>query len=75
VIKLVFLAKTNGSDDLKAIISAISTLVEEATFVANAEGITFRGMDPSHVAPNLISLSHSNFSNAELGHDMSIRAT
>ena len=29
--------------------SAISTLVEEATFVANAAGITFRGMDPSHV--------------------------
>jgi len=29
VIKLVFSAKTNGSDDLKAIISAISTLVEE----------------------------------------------
>jgi proliferating cell nuclear antigen len=53
VIDLVFSAKTSGSDDLKAIISAISTLVEEATFVANAEGITFRGMDPSHVSwPN-----------------------
>jgi len=43
---LTFAAKTSGSDDLKAIISAISTLVEEATFVATAEGITFRGMDP-----------------------------
>lgn len=42
--------KTKGSDDLKAVISAISTLDEEATFVANSEGITFRGMDPSHVA-------------------------
>jgi len=47
---LVFIATTSGSDDLKAIISAISTLVEEATFVASSEGITFRGMDPSHVA-------------------------
>ena len=47
---MTFGAKTSGSDDLKAIISAISTLVEEATFVATAEGITFRGMDPSHVA-------------------------
>tara|TARA_B100000029_G_scaffold313752_1_gene306206 strand:- start:37 stop:783 length:747 start_codon:yes stop_codon:yes gene_type:complete len=47
---LVFSAKTNGSDEWKAIISSISTLVEEATFEANAEGITFRGMDPSHVA-------------------------
>ena len=45
-----FAVKTEGSDDLKAIISAISTLVDEATFVANADGITFRGMDPSHVA-------------------------
>ena len=36
---MVFSAKTSGSDDLKAIISAISTLVEEATFVASAEGI------------------------------------
>ena len=45
-----FVATTSGSDDLKAIISAISTLVEEATFVASSEGISFRGMDPSHVA-------------------------
>ena len=55
---MVFSSKTKGSDDLKAIISAISTLVEEATFVSNAEGITFRGMDPSHVA--LIDISWPN---------------
>jgi len=55
---LTFEAKTSGSDDLKAIISAISTLVEEATFVASSEGITFRGMDPSHVA--LIDISWPN---------------
>jgi proliferating cell nuclear antigen len=30
--------------------SAISTLVDEATFEATSEGISFRGMDPSHVA-------------------------
>ena len=45
-----FSAKTNTSDEWKAIISAISTLVEEATFEATVEGISFRGMDPSHVA-------------------------
>ncbi|MCH7649413.1 MAG: DNA polymerase sliding clamp, partial [Thaumarchaeota archaeon] len=55
---MTFAAKTSGSDDLKAIISAISTLVEEATFVATAEGITFRGTDPSHVA--LIDISWHN---------------
>ena len=42
-------AKTRGPDDLKAIVAVISTLIEEATFTANSEGITFRGMDPSHV--------------------------
>ena len=47
---MVFSAKTNGAEEWKAIISAISTLVEEATFEATVEGISFRGMDPSHVA-------------------------
>ena len=53
-----FSAKTNTSDEWKAIISAISTLVEEATFEATVEGISFRGMDPSHVA--LIDISWPN---------------
>ena len=47
---MVFLAKTSGSEEWKAVISAVSTLVEEATFEATVEGISFRGMDPSHVA-------------------------
>jgi len=55
---LEFSAKTNTSDEWKAIISAISTLVEEATFEATVEGISFRGMDPSHVA--LIDISWPN---------------
>ena len=53
-----FSAKTNTSDEWKAIISAISTLVEEATFEATGEGVSFRGMDPSHVA--LIDISWPN---------------
>jgi len=67
---LVFSAKTSGSDDLKAIISAISTLVEEATFVASAEGITFRGMDPSHVALIDISWPNSAFEKYECDSDI-----
>jgi len=58
LIKLEFSAKTNTSEEWKAIISAISTLVEEATFEATVEGISFRGMDPSHVA--LIDISWPN---------------
>ena len=65
-----FGAKTNGSDDLKAIISAISTLVDEATFVATSEGITFRGMDPSHVALIDISWPNSAFDSYECDSDI-----
>ncbi|MEM3437774.1 MAG: proliferating cell nuclear antigen (pcna) [Nitrososphaerales archaeon] len=50
VIDLVFLARTSTSEEWKVVSSAISTLVEEATFEATPEGITFRAMDPSHVA-------------------------
>lgn len=67
---MVFSAKTSGSDDLKAIISAVSTLVEEATFVASAEGITFRGMDPSHVALIDISWPNSAFEKFECDSDV-----
>ena len=47
---LMFSAKTKSPDQWKVITSAISTLVDEATFEATAEGISFRGIDPSHVA-------------------------
>ena len=69
---MTFGAKTSGSDDLKAIISAISTLVEEATFVATAEGITFRGMDPSHVALIDISWPNSAFEKYECDSDIKL---
>jgi proliferating cell nuclear antigen len=46
----VFVAKTKSPEEWRAVISAISTLVDEATFEATVEGISFRGMDPSHVA-------------------------
>ena len=48
--KLVFVARSKSPDEWKAIASAISTLVDEATFEGSAEGISFRGMDPSHIA-------------------------
>ena len=67
---MTFAAKTSSSDDLKTIISAISTLVEEATFVATAEGITFRGMDPSHVALIDITWPNSAFERYECDSDI-----
>jgi proliferating cell nuclear antigen len=50
-----FLAKTSTSVEWKAVAAAVKTLVEEATFEANSEGLSFRAMDPSHVA--LVDLS------------------
>jgi proliferating cell nuclear antigen len=45
-----FFAKTATSSEWKAVAAAVKTLVEEATFEATSEGLTFRAMDPSHVA-------------------------
>ncbi|MCS7116767.1 MAG: proliferating cell nuclear antigen (pcna) [Nitrososphaerota archaeon] len=55
---MVFTAKTPTPVEWKAIMAAISTLVEEASFEASPNGITFRAMDPSHVA--LIDLTWPN---------------
>jgi len=55
---MVFLAKTVSSTEWKAVANTISSLVEEATFDAAAEGIAFRAMDPSHVA--LVDLAWPN---------------
>jgi proliferating cell nuclear antigen len=56
-----FIAKTKGSDPWKVVANAISTLLEEATFEVNGEGISFRGMDPSHVALIDINWPNSSF--------------
>jgi proliferating cell nuclear antigen len=45
-----FLAKTATASEWRAVSAAVKTLVEEATFDANSEGLKFRAMDPSHVA-------------------------
>lgn len=60
-----FLAKTAGSSEWKAVASAIKTLVEEATFDATSEGLTFRAMDPSHVALVDLLMPSSSFERFE----------
>jgi proliferating cell nuclear antigen len=45
-----FSAKASSTGEWKAVAAAVKTLVEEATFEATNEGLTFRAMDPSHVA-------------------------
>ena len=67
---MTFEAVTNGSDDLKAVVGAISTLLEEATFEATAEGMTFKGMDPSHVALIDVSWPNSAFTSYKCDSDV-----
>lgn len=50
-----FSARTQTPSEWKAVTASILTLVEEATFDVSPEGISFRAMDPSHVA--LVDLS------------------
>lgn len=62
---MVFIARTKSPEEWKAVTSAISTLVDEATFEATVEGISFRGMDPSHVALIDIQWPNSTFASYE----------
>lgn len=45
-----FVALAQTPSEWRAVTASILTLVEEATFDVTSEGITFRAMDPSHVA-------------------------
>ena len=45
-----FVARSQTPSEWKAVTASIQTLVEEATFDVTPDGITFRAMDPSHVA-------------------------
>ncbi|MEM4312026.1 MAG: proliferating cell nuclear antigen (pcna) [Nitrososphaerales archaeon] len=67
---MVFLAKTSNSVYWKVVVDAIATLVEEATFEVNPSALSFRAMDPSHVA--LIDLYWPNtaFDNFECDKDV-----
>ena len=50
----------------KAVAAAVKTLVEEATFEATNEGLTFRAMDPSHVALVDLLMPNSSFEKYEV---------
>jgi len=54
-------ARLTNVGEWKAILNAIGGLVEEAMFIVNHDGITFRGMDPSHVALLDVTFPKSSF--------------
>lgn len=65
-----FKVTTKGSSDIKTIVGAISTLAEEATFTANAEGMKFRTMDPAHIALIDMELPVTSFDEYECDTDV-----
>ena len=48
-------------EEWKAVVSAISDVVEDAMFICNDDGITFRGMDPAHIALLDVTFPKSSF--------------
>jgi len=58
---LLLRAKIKNVTEWKAVLNAIGDLVEDAMFICNSDGITFRGMDPSHVALLDVTFPTSSF--------------
>lgn len=54
-------AKFTNIGEWKAILQAIGDITDEAMFICNQEGITFRGIDPAHVALLDITFPKSSF--------------
>ncbi len=62
-----FLAKNASSTEWKVVAAAVKTLVEEATFEGTSEALTFRAMDPSHVALIDLFMPNVSFEKYEVG--------
>ena len=58
-------ARIKNVEEWKAILTAIGDMVEDAMFIVNDDGITFRGMDPSHVALLDVTFPKSSFDHLE----------
>jgi len=54
-------ARFTNIGEWKAILQAIGDIADEAMFICNQEGITFRGIDPAHIALLEITFPKSSF--------------
>lgn len=61
MIVLLLEARFINIGEWKAILQAIGDIADEAMFICNQDGITFRGIDPSHVALLDITFPKSSF--------------
>lgn len=48
-------------DEWKAVLNAINDVVEDAMFICNDDGVTFRGMDSAHIALLDVTFPRSSF--------------
>ena len=53
--------KVHSSEELKQVIGCIANIVDDATIEVTNEGLTFRGMDPSHVVLLDVRMSNASF--------------
>ena len=58
-------AKFSNVGEWKAILNAIGDIVDDAMFICTDEGVTFRGMDPAHVALLDVTFPKSSFQTLE----------
>jgi len=54
-------AKIKNVSEWKSILTAIGDIADEAMFICNSDGITFRGIDPAHVALLDVTFPKSSF--------------
>lgn len=67
-----FIMRTKEARDIKPVFKAIETLVDEATLIIGPEGLSFRGMDPSHIALIDINIPNHAFETFEVDQENKI---
>jgi len=61
ITRIMLKVKFTNVSEWKAVLNAIGDIVEDAMFICNDDGITFRGIDPAHVALIDVSFPKSAF--------------
>jgi len=62
---LLLKAKIKNVSEWKAVINAVGDIVDEAMFICNDDGITFRGMDSAHISLLDVTFPKSSFESFE----------
>ena len=63
---MIFDAKIKNVDEWKAVVNAIGDIVEDAMFICNDDGVTFRGTDPAHITLLDVTFPKSSFESLQI---------